>query len=128
MQIAYAPLRSLRDVEELERVPLEERIFSWNLNDWIARGCARDRDKIAIRYIADGDPESAAVSIRYGELQARAMQAANLFHSLGVSAGDTVMFVLPTLPQLYVAMLGAVAAGIACGVNWMLKPAQLGEL
>ncbi len=128
MQIAYVPLRNLRDVEELERVPLEERIFSWNLNDWIARGCARDRDKIAIRYIADGDPESAAVSIRYGELQARAMQAANLFHSLGVSAGDTVMFVLPTLPQLYVAMLGAVAAGIACGVNWMLKPAQLGEL
>jgi hypothetical protein len=25
-------------------------------------------------------------------------------------------------------MLGAVAAGIACGVNWMLKPEQLAEL
>src|SRR5262245_51561749 len=38
MPIAYAPLRTLRDVEELERVPLDERIFSWDLNDWIARG------------------------------------------------------------------------------------------
>src|SRR5262245_62301217 len=128
MQIDYAPLRTLRDVEELERVPLEERIFSWDLNDWIARGCALDPDKVAIRYIADGDPDSAPLCIRYGDLQARATRSASLFHSLVVSAGDTVMFVLPTLPQLYVAMLGAVAAGIACGVNWMLKPEQLGEL
>jgi fatty-acyl-CoA synthase len=128
MQIAYAPLRTLQDIEELERVPLDQRIFSWNLNDWIARGCALDPEKIAIRYIADGDPESTAVCLRYGELQSRAIQAANLFHSFGVAPGDVVMFVLPTLPQLYVAMLGAVAAGIACGVNWMLKPAQLGEL
>ncbi len=128
MQIAYAPLRTLRDVEELERVPLDARIFSWNLNDWIARGCALDPDKIAIRYIADGDPEREPICISYSELQSRAIQAANLFRSLGVASGDAVMFVLPTLPQLYVAMLGALAAGIACGVNWMLEPAQLAEL
>jgi fatty-acyl-CoA synthase len=128
MQLAYAPLRTLRDVEELERVPLEERIFSWNLNDWIARGCTLDPDKTAIRYLADGDPDGAPVCLRYGELHSRATQAANLFHSLGVSPSDTVMLVLPTLPQLYVAMLGAVGAGIACGVNWMLEPVQLGGL
>ena len=128
MQTAYAPLRTLQDIEALERVPLGERVFSWNLNDWIARGCARDREKIAIRYIADGDPASESVCIRYGELQSRSNQAANLFHSLGVSSNDVVMFVLPTLPQLYVVMLGAAACGIACGVNWMLKPEQLAEL
>ena len=128
MQTAYAPLRTLQDVEALERVPLGERVFSWNLNDWIARGCARDREKIAIRYVADGDPASESVCIRYGELQSRSNQAANLFHSLGVSSNDVVMFVLPTLPQLYVVMLGAAACGIACGVNWMLKPEQLAEL
>jgi fatty-acyl-CoA synthase len=128
MKITYAPLRTLRDVEELERVPLDERLFSWNLNDWIARGCALDPAKIAIRYVADGDPDGEAVAISYRELQARSNQAANLFHSLGVSPTDVVLYVLPTLPQLYVAMLGAVAAGIACGVNWMLKPEQLAEL
>jgi fatty-acyl-CoA synthase len=128
MQVNYAPLRTLRDIEELERVPLDERIFSWNLNDWIARGCALDPGKIAIRYIADGDPGGEAVAISYRELQKRANQAANLFHSLGVSPTDVVLYVLPTLPQLYVTMLGAVATGIACGVNWMLKPEQLAEL
>ena len=38
------------------------------------------------------------------------------------------MYVLPTVPQLYVVMMGAVGAGIACGVNWMLKPDLLAEL
>ena len=41
---------------------------------------------------------------------------------------DVVLYVLPTLPQLYVVMLGALACGIACGVNWMLRPEQLAEL
>ena len=128
MQDDYAPLRTLRDVEELERVPLDQRIFSWNLNDWIAQGCKRDPGKIAIRYIADGDPDGEAVALSYSELQSRAYQTANLFHSLGVSSSDVVLYVLPTLPQLFVVMLGALARGIACGVNWMLEPEQLIEL
>ena len=128
MRTTYTPLRTLRDIEELERVPLDQRIFSWNLNDWIARGCALDPEKIAIRYIADGDPDSDPVTISYAELRSRANQAANLFHSLGVSSRDVVLYILPTVPQLYVTMLGALACGIACGVNWMLEPAHLAEL
>src|SRR5262249_60234404 len=82
----------------------------------------------AIAYIADGDPAREPVRMSYRELRTRSTQAANLLHSLGVSGGDAVLFVLPTLPQLYVVMLGAVAAGIGCGVNWMLKAEQLAEL
>src|SRR5262249_50152625 len=128
MDTDYAPLRTLRDVEELERVPLAERIFSWNLNDWLARGCALDPDKIAIRYIADGNPDSAPVTLTYSDLQAQANQTANLFHRLGIGADDAVLFLLPTMPELYVVMLGSVAAGIACSINWMLKGEQLLEL
>ena len=128
MQSTYSPLRTLRDVEELERVPLEQRVFSWNLNDWIARGCALDPDKIAIQYVADGNPDRQPVAVTYRELRTRSNQAANLFHSLGVSGGDAVLFLLPNVPELFVVMLGSLAAGIACSVNWMLKPEQLGEL
>jgi fatty-acyl-CoA synthase len=128
VETEYAPLRTLRDVEALERVPLDARIFSWNLNDWIARGCARNPQKIAIRYIADGDPAAEPVVLTYAELRTRAIAAANLFHSLSVGPNDVVLFVLPTVPQLFVSMLGALACGIACGVNWMLKPEQLAEL
>ena len=128
MDTDYAPLRTLRDVEALECVPLEQRIFSWNLNDWLTRGCTREPDKIAIRYITDANPDSAPVTLTYRELTRRGNQAANLFHKLGVGPQDTVLFLLPTMPELYVVMLGAVAAGIACSINWMLKGEQLAEL
>jgi fatty-acyl-CoA synthase len=128
MDTDYAPLRTLRDVEELERVPLDQRIFSWNLNDWLAQGCARDPAKIAIRYITDGNPDSTPTTLTYGELAKRGRQAANLFHKLGVGPQDAVLFMLPTTPELYVVMLGAVAAGVACSINWMLKGEQLVEL
>jgi fatty-acyl-CoA synthase len=125
---SLAPLRNLRDIEELERIPLAERIWSWDVNDWIRRGCAFDPDKIALHYVEDGDPDGECVSVSYRELQHRSNQAANLFHSLGVGPGDAVLYLLPTTPQHYAVMLGALAAGIACCVNWMLKPAQLIEL
>jgi len=125
---SLAPLRDLRDIEELERVPLEDRMWSWDLNDWIRRGCAFDPDKIALHYLESGDPDGQCVSITYRELQHRSNQAANLFHSLGVGPGDAVLYLLPTTLQHYAVMLGALAAGVACCVNWMLKPAQWIEL
>src|SRR5712691_3528138 len=99
---AYPPLRNLADVETLERIPLDQRIDSWNLNDWLDRGCARDPDKIAIRFIADGDPESPQVTLTYRELHDRSRRVANLFCMLGVGPSDPVIFLLPTLPELYV--------------------------
>jgi fatty-acyl-CoA synthase len=123
-----APMRGLWDVEALEQVPLEARVFSWNLNDWIARGCARDPEKTAITYVADGDPDGIAVRISYRELQRRATQIANLLHSYGVGPEDVVLYLLPTVPQLYTLMLGAHACAVPCGINWMLKPPQVIEL
>ena len=34
----FSPIRSLRDIEDLERVPLEQRLLSWDANDWIRHG------------------------------------------------------------------------------------------
>jgi fatty-acyl-CoA synthase len=128
MSAGYTPLRTLADVEALERMPLGDRIWSWNLNDWLAQGAARDPNKIAIRFIADGNPESPQTTLTYRELQTQARRVANLFHSCGVGPGDPVIFLLPTLPELYVVMLGSVSAGVACSINWMLKGDQLAEL
>ena len=125
---SLAPIRNLRDIEELERVPLAEHVWSWDLNDWIRRGCAFDPDKIALHYVEGADPDGQCVSVSYRELQHRSNQAANLFHSLGVGPGDAVLYLLPTTPQHYAVMLGALATGIACCINWMLKPAHLIEL
>jgi fatty-acyl-CoA synthase len=124
----HSPLRTLKDVEALERVPLEKRIFSWSVNDWIRRGMGLNPEKPAIHYVADGNPAGECATLTYRQLQARVDQAANLFHSLGVGKDDVVFFLLPTVPQLFVVTLGAIAAGIACGANWMLKGPHLLEL
>ncbi len=121
-------IRGLGDIEALERVPLEERVWSWNLNEWIRRGWRLAPDKAAIHYVEDGEPSRTPVSVTYRELARRSTQAANLFHSLGVRPADGVLFLLPTLPQLYYALFGGFATGIACVVNWMLKPDHLVQL
>ena len=123
----FQPLRNIHDMEELERVPLEQRLLSWDVNDWIRRGCDLAPQKVAIRYIADGNPETPAVSVSYGELKRRVTQAANLFHSLGVGPDDAVLYLLPTTPHLYTVMLGSLAAGVSCCINWMLEPDALGR-
>ena len=117
----FAPLRNLRDIEELERVPLEQRLLSWDANIWIRHGLDLAPDKVAIRYVADGNPDSPALNITYGELKRRATQTANLFQSLGVGPDDAVLYLMPTIPALYSVMLGSLAAGISCCTNWMLE-------
>jgi len=127
-EIYDTPMRTLRDVEEIERVPLDQRIFSWNANDWVTRGCNCAPDTIAITYIADGNPESPQVRLSYQQLMQRSTQVANLLHSYGLGSTDVVLFLLPTLPQLYTLTLGAMARAIPCGINWMLKPPHVIEL
>lgn len=120
----FKPLRNIQDVLELENVPLEDRLRSWDVNDWIQHGLTRNPEKVAVRFIADGDPESPAEIVTYAELQRRSTQAANLFHSLGVGANDAVIYLLPTTPDLYTVMLGSMAVGVSCCVNWMLEPSH----
>ena len=122
------PLRDLGDVAAIERVAIDERIFSWNLNDWIDRGMGREPDKVAITYLADADPDGTLVRLTYRELRQRAVQAANLFHGYGLAPDDVVLILLPTLPQLYVALIGALMGATPCCINWMLQPAHLAEL
>ena len=126
--ISHPPIRGIADIEALERAPLESNVWSWDVNDWIRRGWNHDPGKVAIRFLENAHPDDVALEITYAELRHRANQAANLFHSLGVRPGDGVLLLMPTLPQLYYALFAGLATGIACVVNWMLKPEHLVEL
>ena len=53
MATEFPPLRDLADIEALERIPLAERIDSWNANVWVRRGLALEPEKIALQYFAD---------------------------------------------------------------------------
>jgi fatty-acyl-CoA synthase len=117
----FSPLRNLRDIEVLEQTPLEHRLLSWDANVWIRHGLDLAPNKVAIRYVADGNPETPAINLTYSELKQRTTATANLFHSLGVGPDDTVLYLMPTIPALYTIMLGSLATGISCCTNWMLE-------
>ena len=122
------PPKSIADIEAMEKTPLQERIWSWDLNDWIRKGFSLAPEKVALHYVEDGDPERDPVSITYAEMARRSTQAANLFHSLGTTPEDGVLLLMPTLPQLYYSLMGGLGAGVACVVNWMLKSDHLVDL
>lgn len=51
-----------------------------------------------------------------------------MFHALGVGSGDVVSFLLPLLPEAFITLFGAEAAGIANPVNPLLEPHQIAEI
>jgi fatty-acyl-CoA synthase len=128
MTIDYPPIRDLRDIEAIERLPLEQQIFSWDVNDWVRAGLELDPTKVAIEYFETADPSSAPQRVTYADLKAQIARAANLFHALGVGKDDAVIALMPSLPELYVTLLGGMASGVVCCLNWMLKPPQILEL
>ena len=66
--------------------------------------------------------------ITYRDFVARVTQAANMFHALGVGKDDVVSFMLPLVPDAFVTLFGAEAAGIANPVNPLLEPHQIAEI
>ncbi|WP_205960403.1 AMP-binding protein [Ramlibacter henchirensis] len=121
-------MRSIADIEALEQRPLRERLDAATVPALIRRGAGRDPAKAALRFLPEGRLDRDEIVLSHGELLAQVHRAARLFRSLGVGRGDVVALLLPNLPETYVALLGAMCAGIAMPVNWMLRPAQLESL
>ena len=51
-----------------------------------------------------------------------------MFHALGVGGDDVVSFMLPLMPEAFMTLFGAEAAGIANPVNPLLEPHQIAEI
>ncbi|WJR78083.1 acyl-CoA synthetase [Bradyrhizobium sp. NP1] len=125
---AYPSFATDADVRAFEQVPYRDRIAAASTYDAIKLGAAKNPDAPAIQFLANADPADTPVVISYRDFVARVTQAANLFHSLGVGPGDVVSFLLPLLPDAFVTLFGAEAAGIANPVNPLLEPHQIAEI
>ncbi|HEY4919542.1 MAG TPA: AMP-binding protein, partial [Xanthobacteraceae bacterium] len=123
------PLRSLADVEAIERTPLAQRLAVVDFSRRVALAlAARDPADTALFYVPDGDVEGAALRVSFAQLRDNIARTAALLRAHGIGRGDAVAILLPNVPQLYWAVLGAMAAGIAFPINWMLEPHALQRL
>ncbi|MGH6677931.1 MAG: AMP-binding protein, partial [Bradyrhizobium sp.] len=116
------------DVRAFETTPYRDRIVAQSTYDAIKLGAAHDPDAPAIQFLPNADPADTPVVITHRDFVARVTQAANMFHALGVGANDVVSFLLPLVPEAFVTLFGAEAAGIANPVNPLLAPHQIAEI
>ncbi|MDE1932679.1 acyl-CoA synthetase [Bradyrhizobium sp.] len=116
------------DVQAFERIPYPERIAAQSTYDAIKLGAARNPDAPALQFLANADPADAPLVISHRDFLARVTQAANMFHALGVGENDVVSFMLPLIPEAFVVLFGAEAAGIANPINPLLEPYQIAEI
>jgi fatty-acyl-CoA synthase len=117
------PLQCLADVEAIERIPLDSRLGVVDVSRRITFGlAAHDGGETAIIYVCDGDVDRRPVQISFSELRESIDKTASLLRARGIGRGDVVAVLLPAVPAIYWSILGAMSAGIAFPVNWMLEP------
>jgi len=124
----WPPLANDADQRAFESVPYAERIAAPSTYEALRIGTSAAPDGPAILFLRDADPDETPVRITHRELFGRMTQVANAFHALGVGPGDVVTVLLPLVPQAFVALYGAEAAGIANPVNPLLEAGQIAEI
>ena len=116
------------EINDFEEVPYADRVAAATTYDAIRLGAAHNPDAPAIQYLPNADPRDTPVVISHRDFVARVTQAANAFHTLGVSSGDVISHLLPLLPEAFISLFGAAAAGISNPVNPLLEPHQIAEI
>jgi fatty-acyl-CoA synthase len=124
----FPSLARTADLTAFEAVPYIERIAAGSTLDAIKLGAAHNATAPAIQFLPTASPDDTPLVISHGQFVGRVTQAANMFHALGIGAGDVVSFLLPLLPQSFFTLFGAEAAGIANPVNPLLEAHQIAEI
>ena len=120
---------SMADVLAFEAAaPYAERVAAQSTYEALRLGSALNPDAPAIHFLPNASPGEAPLTLTHGQFIVRVTQAANLFHSLGIGAGDVVSLLLPLLPQAFTALFGAQAVGVANPVNPLLSAAQIADI
>jgi fatty-acyl-CoA synthase len=115
-------LRSVVDVEAIERTPLGERLTIVDFTRRVALAlAARDAGDTAIFYVPDGDFDRPAERISFTTLRDNIARTASLLRAHGIGRNDVIAILMPAVPALYWSVLGAMSAGIPFPVNWMLE-------
>jgi fatty-acyl-CoA synthase len=83
-------------------------------------------DGIALTFLPDMQGEPARLT--YRQFSAQLHQAANAFHRLGVRADSVISLLAPSIPEAFVALWAAEAAGIANPINFLLRAEDIAAM
>lgn len=121
-------LATVADVKQLEQVPYEERFPYHSPSEVLALATEAFPEAIAVTYLPKGTAADTPVQWNYRDYQGEVYRAANLFHSLGLQYDESVVFLLPNVPQLLFGLWGAQTAGIAAPINPFLETQHIASI
>ena len=121
-------IRGIPDIEEIERIPLAERIKEKSTFELLEKGAEINPEAIAMSFLPSGEAFEQPVQIPYTGFIGKIRQTANMLHDMGVGPTDVVTYLLPNLPETHYVLWGAETAGIANPVNPMLEAPVIADI
>ena len=121
-------IKNLADVENFEKIPIEQRFPYLNTYDILKHGAAINPEATALSFFLSGENYANPSQVIYRDLLAQITRTANLFHDLGVGPRDVITYLLPNLPQTHYILWGGEAAGIVNPINPMLEASTVSEI
>jgi len=113
-----------RDAIEAEQ-PWEARDLPATVYDQLTRTARAHGARKAISFQMFSDDGAKAETLTWNEFHAQVTRAANLFRSLGVKEGETIAYILPTVNETAITLLGAMTAGIVNPINPLLEAEKI---
>ncbi|SFN39418.1 acyl-CoA synthetase [Variovorax sp. OV329] len=125
---AAFPIRSIEDVQRLERTPIAEALPVASTYEIFRNSARAFGDKTALTFLRTGKPEDEPIRWSYAKLLQGIHQTANLLHRLGVQPSDAVAVLLPGCLDYHLALWGGEAAAIVQPLNPLLTDEKLVSL
>lgn len=124
----YEPFRDLKDLLELEKTPLEQRISTRSTYELVQKAAALNPNRAAISFINSSQQWDQPRRVTYSDFLHEINLTANLLADLGIKPNDVVSYMLPNIPEVHSIIYGSEAAGIAGPINHLLEPHQILEI
>ncbi|PCI26015.1 MAG: acyl-CoA synthetase, partial [SAR324 cluster bacterium] len=116
------------DVLTLEATPYETRVQAENIYQLFQATAEKFPKNTALTFLQTGELDEEPIQINHQQLLEKINQAANMFHSLGITEEDTISFLLPSLPETHYTFWGGESVGIVNPINFLLNEAAITEL
>jgi fatty-acyl-CoA synthase len=121
-------IRTLGDIQVLERIPPERRFPCVSPLHAIAAIAEQYPVATALTFLREGRADDDPKCWTYTQYMQEITAAANLFHSLGLQYDESVLLLLPNVPEMLFGFWGAQMAGIAAPINTALGAEQIADI
>jgi fatty-acyl-CoA synthase len=116
------------DLERIEARPYAEYMAFSGVLAALDEAARRHGGRTALSFVVDPAAPEATRRWTHGEFVAAVRSTAEAFRTLAGGDAPRVAILLPAIPQAYLALWGAEAAGVACPINFLLNAEHVAEL